>query len=116
MFARAVENKPGDNILEHRIARDLDAIDKPVDLFRGKEAFLFIAPLKKRGARYVILVDAGSLPLKRQIIDVAHKDNYPVNSARLMRRTPRVNKIGKIAFGQFVKVIVAKKRKHVIIQ
>ena len=99
MFARAGENKPGHNISEHRIAQDLDATDEPVDPLRGKEVFFLIALFEKRGARYVILVDAGRLPLKGQIMNVAHKDNYPINGARLMRRAPRVNKVGKIAFG-----------------
>lgn len=97
MFARAGENKPGDNVSEHRIARDLDAVDEPVDLLRGKEAFLLITLFEKRGARYVILLDAGCLPLKGLIINVAHKDNYPINGARLMRRAPHINKVDQIS-------------------
>ena len=64
----------------------------------------------------MILVDSRNLPLEHQIINVAHKDNYRVNRVRLMRCATRINKIDKIAFGQFVKMFVAKKGKYVIIQ
>ena len=65
LFARARENEPGHNISEHGIAGHFNAVDESVDLFGGEKALLLIALFEQRGAGDAILVDAGSLPLKR---------------------------------------------------